>query len=212
MKPKMIKNPLSHFIVFEGIDGSGKTTQSRMLAETLQKMHCPVLWLREPSDSPWGEKIRDISRTRNRIPVEEELNYFLEDRKWNVKYNIRPALEQNRIVILDRYYFSTACYQGARGLDIENIISMNLVFAPEPDITFIIDVDVKTAMDRIRNNRDIRVKLFEKKSFLEKVRHNYLQLRGPSIHIIDGSSDTKMVFSRILTILKKDSPGLFKCQ
>lgn len=208
----MNEAPHSCFIVFEGIDGSGKTTQSLMLRDRLEKNKCPVLWLREPSDSKWGKKIREISRTRTRIPPEEELNYFIEDRKWNVEHNIKPALLQKKIVILDRYYFSTACYQGARGLSCQDIISRNRRFAPSPDITLIIDVDVNVAMTRIKNNRNIRMKLFEKKSFLEKVRKNYLALSDPSIEIIDGTPAPDTVFSRIISVLKDRHPGLFRCK
>lgn len=188
-------------IVFEGIDGSGKTTVSKMLFDYMKEKNLPVAWLREPSDSNWGKKIREISRIKTRIPLEEELNYFIEDRKFNVSHNIKPALSQNKIVILDRYYYSTACYQGARGINMDEIIQMNREFAPEPDITFIIDVDVNIAMNRIKKNRNSRVKLFEQKKFLKKVRKNYLALIGKNIHIIDGSQDLKTILKRITEIL-----------
>ncbi len=188
-------------IVFEGIDGSGKTTVSKMLFDYMKEKNLPVAWLREPSDSNWGKKIREISRIKTRIPLEEELHYFIEDRKFNVSHNIKPALSQNKIVILDRYYYSTACYQGARGINMDEIIQMNREFAPEPDITFIIDVDVNIAMNRIKKNRNSRVKLFEQKKFLKKVRKNYLALIGKNIHIIDGSQDLKTILKRITEIL-----------
>ena len=131
----MIRKKEPFFIVFEGIDGSGKTTLSKMLYDYLKKKDFDVVWLMEPSASKWGEKIREIARSRDNIPISEELNYFIEDRKWDVKHNINPALKKNQVVILDRYYFSTACYQGARGLDIQKILKLNQGFAPEPDLT-----------------------------------------------------------------------------
>jgi len=188
-------------IVFEGIDGSGKTTVSKMLFDYMKEKNLPVAWLREPSDSNWGKKIREISRIKTRIPLEEELHYFIEDRKYNVSHNIKPALSQNKTVILDRYYYSTACYQGARGMNMDEIIQMNREFAPEPDITFIIDVDVNIGMNRIKKSRNSRVKLFEQKKFLKKVRKNYLALTGKNIHIIDGSQDLKTILKRITEIL-----------
>jgi dTMP kinase len=188
-------------IVFEGIDGSGKTTVSKMLFDYMKEKNLPVTWLREPSDSNWGKKIREISRFKTSIPLEEELHYFIEDRKLNVSHNIKPALSQNKTVILDRYYYSTACYQGARGMNMNEIIQMNRKFAPEPDITFIIDVDVNIGMNRIKKSRNSRVKLFEKKKFLKKVRKNYLALTGENIHIIDGSQDLKTILKRITEIL-----------
>ena len=163
--------------------------------------------IREPSNSKWGEKIRKISQSKASIPLEEELHYFIEDRKWNVKHNIKPALKQNKIVIMDRYYFSTACYQGARGFKISEILQTNQEFAPEPDITFIIDVEVKTGLERIKKNRESQVKLFEKRKFLERVRKNYLQLSGKKIHIIDGNQDLDTVFTIIKKILKQNTPG-----
>jgi dTMP kinase len=192
-------NPM--LIVFEGIDGSGKTTVSKMLCEYMKKMNLPVVWLREPSDSKWGKKIRELSRIKTSIPLEEELNYFMEDRKFNVSRHIKPALDLNKNVILDRYYYSTACYQGARGMDVDKIIQMNRKFAPEPDITFIIDVEVETALERIKENRNSREKLFEQKPFLEKVRQNYLSLYGDKIHIIDGSRDIESILKHIIRIL-----------
>jgi dTMP kinase len=188
-------------IVFEGIDGSGKTTVSKMLFDYMKSRSLPVIWLREPSDSKWGKKIRELSKTKTHIPLEEELNFFIEDRKFNVSRHIKPALNRNESVILDRYYYSTACYQGARGMDVADIIQMNRKFAPEPDITFIIDVPVKTALDRIKKNRNSREKLFERKSFLEEVRRNYLSLSGDKIHVIDGDREIKSVLKQIILVL-----------
>jgi len=195
----LIKSPM--LIVFEGIDGSGKTTISKMLFSYLKKKKYNTVWFREPSDSKWGKKIRDLAHSKDSIPLEEELNYFIEDRKINVRINIKPALKNNKIVILDRYYFSTACYQGARGMDIENIIKINRKFAPEPDIIFIIDVNVKIALERIKKNRQSKAKLFEKKEFLEKVRKNYLNLNNKNIKIIDGNNELNTVFNDIKNLL-----------
>lgn len=86
-------------------------------------------------------------------------------------------------------------------MDMDDIIQMNREFAPEPDITFIIDVDVNIGMNRIKESRNSRVKLFEQKIFLEKVRKNYLALTGKNIHIIDGSQNLKTILKRIIEIL-----------
>lgn len=192
----MNKKPL--LIVFEGIDGSGKTSLSRMLLDDWQKKGLSVVLLREPSASPWGQKIRAIAQALDRIPIQEELAYFLEDRRWNVENCILPALANNRHVILDRYYYSTACYQGARGLDMAEIIRVNEAFAPRPDAVFIVDVDVDIALQRIRQNRETTVKLFEKREFLQPVRENYLKLKGEHIHVLDGSLPLALVFERLL--------------
>lgn len=184
-------------IVFEGVDGSGKTSLSKLLVSYLKKKEMDVIWFREPADSQWGKKIRELAEQKESIPVAEEIDYFIKDRQWDVTNNILPGLEQNKIIVLDRYYFSTACYQGARGLDMAEIIKKNTAFAPQPDCTFIIDVDVDTAMKRISLNRSAAVKLFEKKDFLQKVRENYLKLHGDNIYIIDGKPGLRSVFEKI---------------
>jgi dTMP kinase len=189
------------FLVFEGIDGSGKTTLSRMTHVHLKDRGLPVIWLREPSDSPWGKKIRKLADTRSGIPIEEELSYFLRDRRWNVSHHILPALKRGDHIVLDRYFYSTACYQGARGFDLEAILAENREFAPEPDLVFIIDVDVETGMERISRNRTSTAKLFETREFLIRVRANYRSLKGKNIVHIDGSRDLETVFSDILSRL-----------
>lgn len=185
-------------VVFEGIDGSGKTTISKLVASRLIDQNIEVVWLREPSDSRWGQKIRDLASQKDSIPISEELHYFQEDRKWDVETNIKPALSQAKTVILDRYFFSTACYQGARGLDLNEILAQNREFAPEPDLVFIIDVDVDTALQRIRKNREAEVRLFEKRDFLTKVRQNYLGIKGDHIHIINGCQPPQEVLAEVM--------------
>ena len=180
-------------IVFEGIDGSGKTTISRRLAAEMRSRF-QVTWLREPGDSHWGREIRRLANSKSSIPPEEELRLFMEDRRHNVSTHILPALEAGHMVIMDRYFYSTACYQGARGLDIAEILNANRQFAPEADMVFIVDVGVETALERIRIGRENTAPLFETRLFLRKVRDNYLSLEGEHIHIIDGSGDPDTVY------------------
>ncbi len=196
-----LKRDNPYLIVLEGIDGSGKTTMAKRLKEYLVNSEYDVILLREPSDSEYGKKIREIAENKSNIPIEEELNYFIMDRKWNVENNILPNLAQNKVIILDRYFFSTACYQGARGLDMEEILKINREFAPEPDYVFIIDVDVKTALSRINKNREKTVKLFEKGDFLKKVRKNYLKLKGKNIYIINGNDKIDNILKNIVRLL-----------
>lgn len=196
-----LKRDNPYLIVLEGIDGSGKTTIAKRLKEYLVNSGFNVILLREPSDSEYGKKIREIAENKSKIPIEEELNYFVMDRKWNVENNILPNLSQNKVIILDRYFFSTACYQGARGLDMEEILKINREFAPEPDYVFIIDVDVNTALSRINKNREKTVKLFEKEDFLKKVRKNYLKLKGNNIYIINGNDKIDNILNNIVKLL-----------
>lgn len=187
------------FIVFEGIDGSGKTTLSRMFYETLAAAGIDAAWFREPTDSRWGKKIRSLAQKKAALPPEKELSYFIADRRWDVREQIEPALAQGRVVVLDRYFYSTACYQGARGLDLEEILKKNREFAPEPDLVFLIDVEVKIALKRIEREGRSPAILFEKEAFLERVRALYLKLaaRQSNFVLIDGALSPPEVLAAI---------------
>ena len=104
------------FIVLEGIDGTGKSTQTQRLATYFSALGWEVVLSREPTDGPWGKKLRE-SATTGRLEPEQELEYFLLDRKEHVENLILPSLKDDKVVILDRYYFSTMAYQGCRGFD-----------------------------------------------------------------------------------------------
>ncbi|MCJ7524884.1 MAG: dTMP kinase [Candidatus Aminicenantes bacterium] len=193
---------MGQLIVFEGIDGSGKTSLSRMFHAYLLENGVPSVWLREPTDSALGNKIRLLAQDNESISIHEELKYFLEDRRWDVENNILPALRSGKTVVLDRYYYSNACYQGARGLDVEGILRANREFAPEPDIVFIIDVEVDRALARISRARAGMAKLFEKKDFLEKVRANYLALRAANLVLIDGNPELEIVSGEVTRLYR----------
>src|SRR5262249_2995513 len=121
------------FIVFEGVDGAGKTTQLRLLDECLRREGYDVVCLKQPTEGTGGTKLRDLAH-HGREPVSPapELEWFIQDRREDVEQNIRPALACGQIVLLDRYYFSTIAYQGALQLDPEEIRVRNQAFAPPP--------------------------------------------------------------------------------
>jgi len=194
-------------IVFEGIDGSGKTSLSKLFLDYLTAKGIPAIWLREPTDSPLGDKIRRVAQENERISPQQELDYFIQDRRWDVKINVLPALRAKKTVVLDRYFYSNACYQGARGLDMNAIIDLNLAFAPLPDLTFIIDVDVDRALARIHSSRPGLARLFEKKDFLLKVSANYGKLAGERLVHIDGNRDLDTVLAAVIALFEKSAAG-----
>lgn len=108
-------------IAFEGIDGTGKSTQLKLLATFLRQRGQLVLETKEPTDGPVGQQIRALFHNRKSLSLDEELELFIEDRRMHVLQHILPALEQGAFVLTDRYYYSTAAYQGARGADPELI-------------------------------------------------------------------------------------------
>ncbi len=182
-----------YLIALEGVDGTGKSTQCRLLAEALESEGVPVVALREPTEGVWGRKIRKIlAEGRGDVSPEEELQYFINDRREDVERNIRPALQQNKIVLIDRYYYSTAAYQGALGFDPVKIIEDNEAFAPRPDRVFIIQVSLDESFRRIEAGRE-GFSSFEKRGYLEKVRAIFDTFTGDHILRIDSTGPKEKV-------------------
>lgn len=172
-------------IVVEGIDGTGKTTLVDRLAKycRAQKVECIVS--REPTNGRWGMLLRQSAQTA-RLPLGEELELFMKDRAEHVERVIQPALSGGKIVLLDRYYFSTAAYQGARGADAGAIIDANEQFAPIPDLLLLLDASPETGRRRITRRGD-QIDAFEQTQYQEEVRRIYLELKRPYLRVIDAS-------------------------
>jgi len=180
------------FIVIEGIDGTGKSTQARLLGKWFENAGREVVLSREPTDGPWGRKLRESGATGRLAPA-EELECFLNDRRQHVDELIRPSLEAGKVVILDRYYFSTMAYQGARGFDPAEIRRRNEAFAPVPDHLFILDLDVDAALARVGTRGDTANE-FEKREALESCRRVFLSLAGePFVHVIPSDAPVESV-------------------
>lgn len=173
-------------MVLEGIDGSGKSTQSRWLTERLAGAGVPLVVSREPTDGPHGRRLRE-SATRGRLNPSEELATFLEDRREHVAGLILPSLVAGKVVVLDRYYFSTAAYQGARGFDWREILRTNEEFAPEPDLLFWFDLPPEMSQERI-GVRGEAVNDFERLDSLRAVAGIYAEIARdlPYVYRLDA--------------------------
>lgn len=204
MTSQPINQPTGQLIVIEGIDGTGKSTQATMLAKHLRGLGHEVVQSFEPTNGPWGSKLR-ASATTGRLSINEELDLFLKDRRQHVEELILPTMKRGGIVVLDRYYFSTMAYQGARGIDPTTIRNTNETFAPVPDILLILDLPVDTALNRI-GVRDGEANEFEKRESLQFCRDLFLSLKDePFAHVINASvsiSDVHKAICKQMTALE----------
>ncbi|MQY61526.1 dTMP kinase [bacterium] len=183
-------------IVFEGIDGSGKSTQAEILLERLQEEDFDAVYFREPSKGKWGRKIKKKALHSDSLSPEEELDLFQKDRRENVEKNLKPALKKKRVVILDRYYYSTIAYQGAKGIDEKMIRRMNEEFVVEPDLVFIFDIDPQKGLERIENRKK-KDKLFEREDYLVKVREIFRSFKGEKFVHIDALKSKEEIRKKI---------------
>jgi dTMP kinase len=179
-------------IVLEGIDGSGKTTQARRLLRRLRRRGRAAVFFREPTRGRWGREIKRLAARAGSLSAEEQLDLFVKDRRENVEKNLKPALAAGRIVVLDRYYFSTIAYQGAKGLDPERIRRVNEAFAVRPDLVAILDIDAEAGLGRIAGRRT-RDELFERRAYLVRVARIFRGFSGPPFVHIDGRGDARAV-------------------
>lgn len=197
------KHPKSCLIAIEGIDGAGKTTLANMLTLYFETLGRDVICQHEPTSGKWGQLLRQSAKD-GRLDPELELEYFLNDRKEHVKEVIGPALAEGKVVILDRYYFSTMAYQGARGHDPAKIRQDNEEFAPVPDHLFLLDIDVSAALQRIRSRGDV-ANHFEKVESLQKCRDIFLGLVGePFVHVLDATKNQTEVFEEAINKVSLD--------
>jgi dTMP kinase len=179
-------------IVLEGIDGSGKTTQARRLLRRLRRRGRKAVFFREPTRGPWGREIKRLAARAGSLSAEGQLDLFVKDRRENVEKNLKPALAAGRIVVLDRYYFSTIAYQGAKGLDPGRIRRVNEAFAVRPDLVVILDIDAESGLGRIAGRRT-RDELFERRAYLVRVARIFRGFSGPPFAHIDGRGDARAV-------------------
>ena len=192
-------------VVLEGIDGSGKTTQARSLLRRLRSRGWESVFFREPTRGKWGREIKRKAARDGSLTPEEELDLFIKDRRENVEKNLKPALKMGKIVILDRYYFSTIAYQGAKGIDPRRIRRLNEAFAARPDLVIVLDVDAGAGLARIAG-RKTRDELFEREDYLARVRKIFRGLEGRNILHLDGRGGRRAVGRTIWEHVEKLLP------
>ncbi len=203
------------FIVIEGIDGAGKSTQAKLLAKWFENIGYEVVLTKEPTDTDFGKLIRRLVLTGGRegiidgakISHEAEALLFAADRAEHVKKLIEPALKQGKVVISDRYFYSSLAYQWARGLDLEWLININS-FAIRPDLTILLDLPVKESMKRI-DGRKIKSE-FDKITELQKrVRQNYLKLaeKFKEIRIVNALAPVEDIHNDIVALVEHELLG-----
>jgi len=188
------------FIVFDGLDGSGKGEMIKRLEKYLGKKKLKILVTKEPTGGYYGKEIREILKKEKdpKMGAEKCLALFVADRKEHLINEIEPFLEKGGVVICDRYYYSTIAFQHTQGIDMEQIIYQNMSFKT-PDITFILDLPAKMALGRVDKRGDGKEK-FEQLEFMKELRKNFLKLKetlDDNIKIIDSSRSKDEVFNQI---------------
>ena len=203
----MAQNSL--LITFEGGEGSGKSTQSKILYDTLKEKGFEVTKTREPGGTKFAEIIRQIlvQGESNKIDNISELFLFAAARTDHVQNVIKKSLKDNKIVICDRFIDSTLAYQGYAGnLDLDIVKEVNKISIGEiyPDITFIFDIDPSQGIERAlgENNKETR---FEEKDIMyhKKIRDGYLSIARDNAHrciVINGTDDIKQISKKILEL------------
>ena len=196
------------FITFEGIDGCGKTTQIELLKEELEKKGYTVLLTREPGAKGLGEKFREILLNYDgEVSSNCESFLFLADRAQHVDTIIKPAINNGTIVLCDRHTDSTVAYQGyGRELNLEQIYQLNKIATNGvvPDITFILDIDIETSLQRIGKGRDRMENAG--REFFERVRNGYIEISKQEperVKLLNGNSPIKKIQNTISNYVEK---------
>lgn len=198
------------FISFEGIDGSGKSTQARLLADHLRGLGHDVVLTREPGGSPGAEEIRALvlEGDPDRWSPETEILLFTAARRDHLERTIRPALAAGKIVICDRFADSTRMYQGLRGTGLRALVDRlhELMIAQEPDLTVLIDMDPDTGLSRAlgRQGSEERFETFGA-SLQAQMRAGFLELaraHPERIAVISGGAPIDAVANGVRAVVE----------
>jgi dTMP kinase len=188
-------------IVFEGLDGCGKSTQLRLAAEVLSARGLNPVVTREPTDGPWGRRIREMARSTEGVAPETELEWFFEDRREHMRLVVDPALAAGRIVLSDRSYISTVAYQGARGLDPAKILSDSEAEFPRPDLILLFEISARQGLERVQARGGQSEPVFENLEFLERVAAIFEGLNTPGLARINANRPPENIAKDVISAI-----------
>lgn len=191
------------FIVFDGIDGAGKSTQIEMFVDWLQSNDQTVVTCQDPGSTQLGEQIRALLLEKHQTPIHirTEMMMFAAARTQLVQEIVKPALADGKTVVLDRYIYSSVVYQGhAGGLDPHEILTVNRIATEDvmPEVTFVLDLDVESALGRL--GKDLDRMESRGVAYFEKVRAGFLAeaKRWPDrVEVIDASQSMDEMHTEI---------------
>jgi dTMP kinase len=186
------------FICIEGIDASGKTTQAKILVRTLRRRGVDAVYTTEPSKGKVGRFIRrHVLDREKRVPIILEALLFAADRVDHLKNEVNPALEKGKIVVCDRYMYSTLAYQGAAGLNLDWIQCINK-FALVPNLAIFLDVSPEIVLKRLKRKKTV----METSANLQKVREVYVQMvRDGHMIMLKGDKPIKDLAEDIVRVV-----------
>ncbi|MGM0409927.1 MAG: dTMP kinase [Bacillota bacterium] len=201
------------FITFEGVEGSGKSTQANLLADKLKKINKEVVLTREPGGTKLGKKIRKLLLDPENINMDNraEILLYAADRAQHVKEKIIPFLEKGKIVLTDRYIDSNIAYQGyGRKLDMKMVRNINewVIRNTWPDLTILLDIDPEKGLKRARNlSSDKKGDRLEQEiiTFYKNIRKGYLELakNDKRFVVINGDAEAEVIHNKIFKVVKE---------
>ncbi len=209
LRHKLHEMSKGKFIVFEGADGTGKSTHVKMLVEYLHTKGIDVVLTEEPTKGEIGKEIREVLGDKKDATPKKLTELFTQDRKEHVENVISPMLEKGKIVICDRYYYSTIAYQSTQGVDKDWISELNS-FVPEPDLVVVITISPEEAQTRMHHREK---EVFEVLHFQEKVQaellalangdHKKLSVPGKKWEVVSNVEDANTVQKKIQELVEK---------